>query len=105
MTGAPAGRDDEFEGCATDAAMYQPCRCGGHGSGVFGSCRKRPLSNGTRRKAAAGRNDIAAHEILPPHVEAQAATLLTLNESAGMNLHIGICRPEQRWTFRRFADG
>ena len=44
----------------------------------------------TAQLIAAGRNDVPAHgESRPPHVEAQAiATLLTLNESIGANLHI-----------------
>jgi dihydroorotase-like cyclic amidohydrolase len=54
---------------------------------------------------ATGRSDIASHgESRPPHVEALAvATLLTLNERLGVNLHIAhLSSKETLEVFRRF---
>jgi dihydroorotase-like cyclic amidohydrolase len=59
----------------------------------------------TGRLIKAGRNDVGAHnESRPPHVEALAiATLLTLNESIGVNLHIvHLSSYEALEVFRRF---
>jgi allantoinase len=94
MTGAPAGRNDEFEGLClpNEEDLLQAMQlvaetglvCTVHAE------NNRLLEWNTARLKAAGRNDIAAHgESRPPQVEALAvATLLTLNESVGMHLHI-----------------
>lgn len=94
MTGAPAGRNDEFEGLClpNDENLYQGLKlvrdtglvCTVHAE------NNRLLEWLTAQLVARGRNDIAAHnESRPPMVEALAvATLLTMNEDLGMNLHI-----------------
>ena len=59
----------------------------------------------TEQLKAAGRNDIPSHgESRPPHVEALAiATLLTLNEQIGANLHIAhLSAAEPLAVFKRF---
>lgn len=109
MTGAPAGRNDEFEGlCLPDVpGLYQAMRlvadtglvCAVHAE------NDQLLEWHTAQLKAAQRNDIAAHgESRPPHVEALAvATLLSLNETIGMNLHIAhLSSKETLEVFRRF---
>lgn len=94
MTGAPAGRNDEFEGLCLPQVpeLYQAMKlvaetglvCAVHAE------NDQLLEWHTAQLMAAGRNDIASHgESRPPHVEALAvATLMSLNQTAGMNLHI-----------------
>ncbi len=94
MTAAPAGRNDEFEGLClpADESLYQALKlvkdtglvCTVHAE------NNRLLEWFTAGLLAAGRNDIAAHgESRPPMVEALAvSTLLTMNVSLGMHLHI-----------------
>lgn len=94
MTGAPAGRNDEFEGLCLPFVpeLYQAMKlvaetglvCAVHAE------NDQLLEWHTAQMMAAKRNDVAAHgESRPPHVEALAvATLLTLNQTAGMQLHI-----------------
>ncbi len=109
MTSAPKGRDDEFEGlCLPEAPeLYQALRlvaetglvCAVHAE------NNQLLEWHTRQLNEAGRNDVPAHgESRPPHVEALAiATLLTLNESIGANLHIAhLSAAEPLAVFRRF---
>ena len=109
MTSAPKGRDDEFEGlCLPDVPeLYQALMlvaetglvCAVHAE------NNQLLEWHTRQLVAAGRNDVPAHgESRPPHVEALAiATLLTLNESIGANLHIAhLSGAEPLAVFRRF---
>lgn len=109
MTGAPAGRDDEFEGlCLPDVPeLYQALKlvaetglvCAVHAE------NNQLLEWHTAQLKAAGRNDVPAHgESRPPHVEALAvATLLSLNETAGANLHIAhLSSRETLEVFRRF---
>ena len=109
MTGAPAGRDDEFEGlCLPDVPeLYQALKlvaetglvCAIHAE------NNQLLEWHTEQLKAAGRNDVPAHgESRPPHVEALAvATLLSLNETAGANLHIAhVSSKETLDVFRRF---
>lgn len=94
MTGAPAGRDDEFEGlCIPDEEnLFQTMQLVAE-TGLVCSVHaenNRLLEWNIARLRAAGRNDIAAHgESRPPLVEALAvSTLLTLNLDIGMHLHI-----------------
>ena len=94
MTAAPKGRDDEFEGlCLPDTPdIYQALKLVAD-TGLVCSvhAENNPLLEWhTQQLVNAGRNDVTAHgESRPPHVEALAiATLLTLNESIGANLHI-----------------
>jgi allantoinase len=94
MTGAPAGRNDEFEGLCLPFVpeLYQAMKlvaetglvCAVHAE------NDQLLEWHTAQMMAAKRNDVAAHgESRPPHVEALAvATLLTLNQTVGMQLHI-----------------
>ena len=109
MTAAPKGRDDEFEGlCLPEAPeLYQALKlvaetglvCAVHAE------NNQLLEWHTGQLVAAGRNDVAAHgESRPPHVEALAiATLLTLNERIGVNLHIAhLSGAEPLAVFRRF---
>ena len=109
MTGAPAGRDDEFEGlCLPEVPeLYQALKlvaetglvCAVHAE------NNQLLEWHTAQLQAAGRNDVPAHgESRPPHVEALAvATLLSLNETAGVNLHIAhLSSKETLEVFRRF---
>jgi allantoinase len=94
MTGAPAGRNDEFEGlCLPDEAdLYEGLRLVGE-TGLVCTVHaenNRALETLTAQLQAAGRNDMAAHYASrPPWVEAAAiATLMTINRELGMNLHI-----------------
>ena len=109
MTSAPKGRDDEFEGlCLPDVPeLYQALQlvaetgllCAVHAE------NNQLLEWHTQQLIEAGRNDVPAHgESRPPHVEALAiATLLTLNESIGANLHIAhLSCAEALAVFRRF---
>jgi allantoinase len=109
MTGAPAGRNDEFEGLCLedDERLYQGLRlvketglvCAVHAE------NNRLLEWLTMQLRAAKRNDIAAHgESRPPMVEALAVgTLLAMNESLGMNLHIAhVSSKATLDVFRRF---
>lgn len=93
-TGAPPGRNDEFEGLTVpdEENIFQALQLVGE-TGLVCSVHaenNRLLEWNTRRLKEAGRNDIAAHnESRPPLVEALAvALLLTMNETLGMNLHI-----------------
>ena len=109
MTSAPKGRDDEFEGlCLPEVPeLYQALQmvaetglvCAVHAE------NNQLLEWHTGQLVAAGRNDVPAHgESRPPHVEALAiATLLTLNESIGANLHIAhLSAAEPLAVLRRF---
>ena len=109
MTSAPKGRDDEFEGlCLPEVPeLYQALQlvaetgllCAVHAE------NNQLLEWHTQQLIEAGRNDVPAHgESRPPHVEALAiATLLTLNESIGANLHIAhLSCAEALAVFRRF---
>ncbi|MCA0457463.1 MAG: amidohydrolase family protein [Chloroflexi bacterium] len=94
MTGAPAGRNDEFEGlCLPNVPeLYQAMQLVAE-TGlvcVVHAENDQLLEWHTAKLLADKRNDVAAHgESRPPHVEALAvATLLTLNQTAGMQLHI-----------------
>lgn len=109
MTGAPAGRSDEFEGlCLPNVPeLYQAMKlvaetglvCAVHAE------NNQLLEWHTAQLQAIKRNDIASHgESRPPHVEALAvATLMSLNETAGMNLHIAhLSSKETLDVFRAF---
>jgi len=111
MTGAPAGRDDEFEGlCLPEVPeLYQAMKlvaetglvCAVHAE------NNQLLEWHTAQLQAAGRNDIPSHgESRPPHVEALAvATLFSLNKTAGMNLHIAhLSSKETLEVFRMFKQ-
>lgn len=94
MTGAPAGRNDEFEGLCLPHTpeLYQALKLVAE-TGLVVSVHAENdqlLEWHIQRLKIAGRNDVLAHgESRPPHVEAQAiATLLALNESIGAELHI-----------------
>lgn len=109
MTGAPKGRDDEFEGlCLPNVAdLYQALQLVAE-TGLVCTVHAEDnelLKYHTRKLVEAGRNDPPAHgESRPPHVEALAiATLLTLNEQIGANLHIAhLSAEEPLQVFRRF---
>jgi allantoinase len=109
MTGAPAGRNDEFEGLCLPQVpeLYQAMKlvaetglvCAVHAE------NDQLLEWHTAQLRAAGRNDVPAHgESRPPHVEALAvATLFSLNETARMHLHIAhLSSKETLEVFRRF---
>ncbi len=109
MTSAPKGRDDEFEGlCLPDVQdLYQALKlvaetglvCAVHAE------NNQLLEWHTQQLFDAERNDVPSHgESRPPHVEALAiATLLTLNESIGANLHIAhLSAREPLEVFKRF---
>jgi allantoinase len=109
MTAAPKGRDDEFEGLCLPQVpeLYQALNlvaetglvCAVHAE------NNQLLEWHTAQLIKAGRNDVPAHgESRPPHVEALAiATLLTLNESIGANLHIAhVSGAEALAVIRRF---
>jgi len=113
MTEAPAGRDDEFDGLClpNEEELYQALQmvketglvCVVHAE------NNRLLEWNTAQLQAAGRNDIAAHgESRPPLVEALAvATIMTMNETIGANLHIAHVSSAQTLdVFRRYKrDG
>jgi allantoinase len=109
MTSAPKGRDDEFEGlCLPEVQdLYQALKlvadtglvCVVHAE------NNQLLEWHMGELIKAGRNDVPAHgESRPPHVEALAiATLLTLNEQIGANLHIAhLSAQEPLEVFKRF---
>ncbi|MEL6270432.1 MAG: amidohydrolase family protein [Chloroflexota bacterium] len=109
MTAPPKGRDDEFEGLCLPHVpeLYQALQlvaetglvCAVHAE------NNQLLEWHTQQLIDAGRNDVPAHgESRPPHVEALAiATLLTLNESIGANLHIAhVSGKEPLDVIRRF---
>jgi allantoinase len=111
MTGAPAGRNDEFEGLCLPYVpeLYQAMKlvaetglvCAVHAE------NDQLLEWHTAQLMTAKRNDIAAHgESRPPHVEALAvATLLTLNQTVGMQLHIAhMTSKETLDVFRQFKQ-
>ncbi len=111
MTGAPAGRNDEFEGLCLPQVpeLYQAMKlvaetglvCAVHAE------NDQLLEWHTAQMMASKRNDVAAHgESRPPHVEALAvATLLTLNQTAGMQLHIAhMTSKETIDVFRQFKQ-
>ena len=112
MTATPAGRDDEFEGlCLPELPeLYQALQMVAE-TGllcVVHAENNQLLEWHTAQLQAANRNDVLpAHgESRPPHVEAQAiATLLTLNESIGANLHIAhLSAREALEILRRFQS-
>jgi allantoinase len=93
-TGAPAGRNDEFEGLClpgTEELFQGLSLVAETGLVCTIHCEDNPLLEwNTARLQAAGRNDIAAHgESRPPYVEALSiSTVLTMNEAIGANIHI-----------------
>lgn len=94
MTTAPAARYDEFEGlCLPEMGdLFQALHLVAE-TGLVCTVHAENedlIAWHTQQLKAANRNDITAHsESRPPHVEAVAiATLLTLNEVVGANLHI-----------------
>jgi allantoinase len=109
MTAAPAGRADEFDGLClpTSELLYQGMQLVAE-TGLI--CAVHAEDNALlewhmAQLQAAGRRDVRAHnESRPPHVEALAvATLLTLNEGIGANLHIVHMTSEATLdVFRRF---
>ncbi len=109
MTAAPPGRNDEFDGLCLPLVdgLYQALQMVAE-TGLVCTVHaedNRLLEWHTAQLKAANRNDIAAHgESRPPHVEALAiATLLTLNETIGANLHIAhLSCQEALEVFRRF---
>ena len=113
MTSAPAGRDDEFEGlCLVDApeqlaAMQLVAETGR--VLVAHAENNALLEHYMGQLRAAGRNDLGAHnDSRPPHVEALAvASLLTLNETAGVRLHVAhvSCRAALDVIRRHQAEG
>ena len=109
MTAAPKGRDDEFEGlCLPDApGVYQALQLVAETGLVCAvHAENNPLLEmHTAELIRDGRNDVPAHgESRPPHVEALAvATLLTLNEGIGADLHIAhVSGAEPLAVIRRF---
>lgn len=109
MTDVPAGRDDEFEGlCLPEVHdLYQALKLVAE-TGLVCSVHaenNQLLEWHTQQIKATGRNDIAVHgESRPPHVEALAiATLMSLNETIGVDLHIAHLSARQPLeVFRRF---
>jgi allantoinase len=93
-TGAPAGRNDEFEGlCLPDEENLRQGLELVAETGLVTTIHaenNRLLEWFTAQLRAAGRNDIQAHSASrPPEVEALAiATVFTMNESIGAQLHI-----------------
>jgi allantoinase len=112
MTGAPAGRDDEFEGlCLPDTdELYQALQLVSE-TGlvcVIHAEDNRLLEFHTAQLMAAGQNDIEAHGASrPPHVEALGiAIVLTLGDTVGANVHIAHVSSKQALdTFRAFKAG
>jgi len=109
MTSAPAGRDDEFEGlCLPEIPqLYQALRLVAETDLVVSVHAENNalLEWHMQQLKAANRNDVPAHgESRPPHVEALAvASLFTLNESIGANLHIAhVSSREALEVVRRF---
>jgi allantoinase len=93
-TAAPAGRNDEFEGLClpeTDKLYAGLQLVAETGLVCVVHAEDNPLLEANMaRLRAEKRNDVAAHnESRPPVVEAvSVATLLTMNEEIGCNLHI-----------------
>ncbi len=109
MTGAPAGRDDEFEGLCLpdDEGLYQGLALAAETGlvTVVHAENNRMLEWLTEKLIAEGRNDIQAHgESRPPLVEALAvSTLLTMTEDIGGDLHIAHMTSKMTLdVFRRF---
>ena len=109
MTSAPKGRDDEFEGlCLPDVPrLYQALNLVAETGLVCAvHAENNPLLEWhTAGLVRDGRNDVPAHgESRPPHVEALAiATLFSLNESIGADLHIAhVSGAEPLEIIRRF---
>lgn len=109
MTATPRGREDEFAGlCLPEAPeIYQALKLVAETGLIFAvhAENNRLLEWHTAQLVQAGRTDLAAHsESRPPHVEALAiATLLSLNESIGANLHIAhLSGAEPLAVLRRF---
>ncbi len=111
MTTAPAGRFDEFEGlCLPEIPdLYQALHLVAE-TGLVCSVHAETESliewHSAQLKAA-NRNDVPSHgESRPPHVEASAiATLISLNEAAGANLHIAhVSSQHALETVRRFKQ-
>lgn len=108
-TAAPAGRDDEFEGLClpTTDGLYQALKLVEE-TGLVCTIHAEDntlLEWNMARLRAAGRNDIAAHnESRPPMVEALAiATVLTINQAVGANIHIAHVSSEHALnTLRQF---
>ena len=94
MTATPPGREDEFAGlCLPEVPeLYQALQLVAETGLIFAvHAENNPLLEWhSKQLVEAGRKDMLAHsESRPPHVEALAiATLLSLNESIGANLHI-----------------
>ncbi len=111
MTSAPAGRNDEFEGLCLPYApeLYQAMKLVAE-TGLVCSVHaenNQLLEWHTAQLIAAKRNDVAAHgESRPPHVEALAvSTLMTLNQTVGMHLHIAhMTSQETIDVFRQFKQ-
>lgn len=111
MTGAPAGRDDEFDGLClpTTEGLYQALRMVAP-TGLITVIHAEDntlLEWHTQQLVNAGRNDVPAHgESRPPVVEATAiSTVLTLGESVGANMHIAhVSSKEALDAYRRFKD-
>jgi len=94
MTGAPKGRDDEFEGlCLTESAgLYQALELVAE-TGLVLSVHAEDeslIGHLTARLIAEGRNDPQAHfASRPPFVEAAAvAKLLAINRAVGARVHV-----------------
>lgn len=111
MTTAPAGRFDEFEGlCLPETPdLFHALQLVAE-TGLVCSVHAETESliewHSAQLKAA-NRNDVPSHgESRPPHVEASAiATLITLNEAAGANLHIAhVSSQHALETVRRFKE-
>jgi allantoinase len=111
MTSAPAGRNDEFEGLCLPYVpeLYQAMKLVAE-TGLVCSVHAENdqlLEWHTAQLIAAKRNDVAAHgESRPPHVEALAvSTLMTLNQTVGMHLHIAhMTSQETIDVFRQFKQ-
>jgi allantoinase len=109
MTGAPAGRNDEFEGLCLPHVpeLYQGMKLVAE-TGLVCSVHAENdqlLEWHSAQLRAANRNDVASHgESRPPHVEALAvATLFSLNKTANVRLHIAhLSSSETLEIFRQF---
>lgn len=94
MTGAPPGRDDEFEGLClpNPSQLYQALQLVAPTGlvTVIHAENNELLEWHVAQLRATGRNDIATHgESRPPHVEALAiAEILSLNDEIGAKVHI-----------------
>lgn len=94
MTSPPAGREDEFEGlCLPEVPeLYQALQLVAQTGLVCAIHAENDhlINHHTQALLTSKRNDILAHgESRPPHVEALGvATVATLNQSIGANIHI-----------------